>query len=322
MPSKRPFEVHDAPHPNRFPGVDLDALRAFVSVACHASFNDAAIELHLSAPALTRRIKRLEAVLDLTLFERTTRSVALTTSGELLLPRAQGVLRELDASLQLVTEATRIRTGQLTLACIPTAAKFLLPSIIGSYHHRRPEVRLRLIESDLTTVLRRVLDGDAEFGIAFLVDDTPEFAIDALLEEPYVLACPPDHPLAAHEHVAWRELRPWPLIVSGTTSGNRRMLDAALRDIDWKPERLIEIEHLTTSLGLVEAGLGISIIPRCAAPREAQTRLAIRPLIEPSVARVLGLIRRRDAPLSPVARDFRLAMRRMAPLKPSAVGWY
>lgn len=322
MLSKRPSAAHDLPHLNRFPGVDLDALRAFVSVACHASFNDAAIDLHLSPPALTRRIKRLEAALDLTLFERTTRSVALTASGELLLPRAQGVLRELDASLQLVTEATRLHTGQLTLACIPTAAKFVLPNIIGSYHRRRPDVRLRLIEADLATVTRRVIDGDAEFGIAFLVDDTPELALDPLLEDPYVLACPPDHPLAAHEHVAWRELRPWPLIVSGTTSGNRLMLDAALRDIDWKPDQLIEIEHLTTSLGLVEAGLGISIIPRCSAPREAQTRLAIRPLVEPSVARVLGLIRRRDAPLSPLARDFRLAMRRMAPLEPSAVGWY
>ena len=302
---------------NRFPGVDLDALRAFVAVASHASFNDAAIELSLSASALTRRIKRLEEALDLMLFERTTRTVALTSSGELLLPRAQSVLRELDASLQLVTQATRIRTGQLTIACIPTVAKFLLPKIVGSYHRRRPEVRLRLLETDLATVARRVADGDAEFGIAFLVNETPDLVIDELLVDPYVLACPADHPLAKSEHVAWRELRPWPLIVSGTTSGNRRMLDAALRDIDWRPDRLIEIEHLTTSLGLVEAGLGISIIPRCAAPRDAQSRIAIRPLVEPTVARTIGLIRRRDAVLSAIARDFRLALRRMAPLDPS-----
>lgn len=302
---------------NRFPGVDLDALRAFVAVATHASFNDAAIELCLSASALTRRIKRLEEVLDLSLFERTTRTVSLTSSGALLLPRAQSVLRELDAALQLVTEATRIRSGQLTIACIPTVAKFLLPKIVGDYHRRRPEVRLRLIEADLATVARRVVDGDAEFGIAFLVSETPELEIDELLVDPYVLACPADHALARSEHVAWRELRPWPLIVSGTTSGNRRMLDAALRDIDWRPDRLIEIEHLTTSLGLVEAGLGISIIPRCAVPRDAQSRIAIRPLVEPTVARTIGLIRRRDAALSAVARDFRLALRRMAPLDPA-----
>ncbi|WP_345816460.1 LysR family transcriptional regulator [Paraburkholderia sp. PREW-6R] len=302
---------------NRFPGVDLDALRAFVSVASHASFNDAALELHLSPSALTRRIKRLEDALDTLLFERTTRHVALTSSGVLLLPRAQGVLRELDASLQLVCEATRIRTGQLTIACIPTAAKFMLPKIVGHYHKRRPEVRLRLIEADLATVVQRVTTGDAEFGIAFLVNESPELDIDALLVDPYVLACPVDHPLAASEHVTWPELRPWPLIVSGTTSGNRRMLDAALRDIDWRPDRLIEIEHLTTSLGLVEAGLGISIIPRCAAPRDTHARIAIRPLVNPTVARTIGLIRRRDAALSSIARDFRLALRRMAPFDSS-----
>jgi DNA-binding transcriptional LysR family regulator len=286
---------------NRFPGVDLDALRAFVAVASHASFNDAAIELNLSGSALTRRIKRLEEALDVMLFERTTRNVALTASGELLLPRAQGVLRELDASLELVTEATRMRAGQLTIACIPTAAKFMLPGIVSSFHRRRPEVRLRLIEANLATVMQRVANGDAEFGIAFLVNESPDLDIDELLVDPYVLACPADHPLAAGEHVAWRELRPWPLIVSGSSSGNRRMLDAALRDIDWRPERLIEIEHLTTSLGLVEAGLGISIIPRCAVPREAGARIAIRP----------------DAVLSPIARDFRLTLRRMAPVDPS-----
>ncbi|MFM0220880.1 LysR family transcriptional regulator [Paraburkholderia dipogonis] len=302
---------------NRFPGVDLDALRAFVAVASHASFNDAAIELNLSASALTRRIKRLEEALDAMLFERTTRTVALTSSGELLLPRAQGVLRELDASLELVSEATRIRTGQLTIACIPTVAKFMLPKIVSSYHRRRPEVRLRLIEANLATVVQRVAIGEAEFGIAFLVNESPELAIDELLVDPYVLACPSDHPLAASEHVTWPELRPWPLIVSGTSSGNRRMLDAALRDIDWRPDRLIEIEHLTTSLGLVEAGLGISIIPRCAAPRDAHARIAIRPLVDPTVARTIGLIRRRDAALSSVARDFRLALRRMAPFDPS-----
>ncbi|MFM0056023.1 LysR family transcriptional regulator [Paraburkholderia phytofirmans] len=302
---------------NRFPGVDLDALRAFVAVASHASFNDAAIELNLSASALTRRIKRLEEALDTMLFERTTRTVALTSSGELLLPRAQGVLRELDASLELVSEATRIRTGQLTIACIPTVAKFMLPKIVSSYHKRRPEVRLRLIEANLATVVQRVALGEAEFGIAFLVNESPELEIDELLVDPYVLACPVDHPLAASEHVTWPELRPWPLIVSGTSSGNRRMLDAALRDIDWRPDRLIEIEHLTTSLGLVEAGLGISIIPRCAAPRDAHARIAIRPLVDPTVARTIGLIRRRDAALSSIARDFRLALRRMAPFDPS-----
>ncbi|WP_144107459.1 LysR family transcriptional regulator [Paraburkholderia sp. BCC1886] len=304
---------------SRFASVDLDLLRAFVAVASHVSFNDAAIELSVSASALTRRIKRLEDSLDVMLFERTTRSVALTASGDLLLPRAQAVLRDLEAALEVVSAATRIRTGQLTIACIPTVAKFMLPKIVGSYHRRRPEVRLRLIEADLATVVQRVTNGDAEFGIAFLVNDSPELALDELLVDPYVLACPADHPLAANAHVSWPELRPWPLIVSGTSSGNRRMLDAALRDIDWRPDRLIEIEHLTTSLGLVEAGLGISIIPRCAVPRDANSRIAIRPLVGPTVARTIGLIRRRDVALSPIARDFRLALRRMAPFDPTVL---
>ncbi len=83
-------------------------------------------------------------------------------------------------------------------------------------------MRLRLIEANLATVMQRVANGDAEFGIAFLVNESPDLDIDELLVDPYMLACPADHPLAAGEHVAWRELRPWPLIVSGSSSGNRR----------------------------------------------------------------------------------------------------
>ncbi|SAL49960.1 LysR family transcriptional regulator [Caballeronia sordidicola] len=282
------------------------------SRACDALVRVSA-ELALSASALTRRIKRLEDALDVALFERTTRSVALTASGEVFLPRAQQVLQDLDASIRLLTESMHDRTGTLTIACIPTVAKHMLPGIVGEYHRRRPEVRLRLIEASLAAVMERVAAGDAEFGIAFLVNETPELTIDDLVVDPYVLACPKDHPLAARETVAWRELRPWPLIVSGSASGNRRMLDAALRDIDWRPDRLIEIEHLTTSLGLVEAGLGISIIPQCAVPRNAEARISVRPLIDPTVARTLGLIRRRGTKLSAVARDFRVTLRRITP---------
>jgi len=303
----------------RFPGVDLDALRAFVAVASHVSFGHAASELGLSASALTRRIKRLEDALDMALFERTTRNVALTCSGELLLPLAREVLNKLDAALQLVTDTAGIQSGQLTIACIPTMAKLLLPRIVSLYRQRRPEVKLRLIEAGLEAVTQHIRSGAAEFGIAFLVGNPPDLEIDALLVDPYVLACPAGHPLAQGEQVMWQELRQWPLIVSGTNSGNRRMLDAALRDIDWRSEQLIEIAHLTTSLGLVEAGLGISIIPGCAVPPDAHARLAIRPLVEPTVARTIGLIRRRAASLSPVARDFRLTLRRMAPLDPVAM---
>jgi DNA-binding transcriptional LysR family regulator len=297
----------------RFSGVDLDSLRGFVAVAERETFHDAALELSISASALTRRIQRLETALGVALLERTTRRVTLTPRGQLFLPGAQRVLRELDASLHLVGESGDTRVGQIVIACIPTVTNHLLPRIIRDYRVRRPEVRIRMIEGNLAAVARNVRDGIADLGLTFQVAADPDFTFDALVTDPYCLVCPVGHPLAALRCVQWHDLKPHQLIISGRGSGNRMILDEALRSVNWQPDRPVEIEHLTTSLGLVEAGLGVSVVPQSALPGEPQSSMAIRPLVNPTVTRTIGLIRRRRTTLAPLAQHFLLAVRRMAP---------
>lgn len=296
----------------QYPGVDLDGVRGFVAVAERQTFADAALSLNISASALTRRIQRLETALGLPLLERTTRRVALTPAGQLFLPGAQRSLQELTAALRQVDEAGNTHAGQIVVACIPTVAKQLLPRIIRDYRLRRPEVRIRMIDGTVDVVARNVRDGTADLGLSFPTVPEPDFVFDPLLRDPYCLVCPSDHPLAAQASVQWQDLQPYQLIISGSGSGNRIILDQALHNINWQPERPVEIEHLTTSLGLVEAGLGISVVPQSALPADLQQRIAIRPLVNPVVARSIGLVRRRGVTLTPLAQHFLQTVRRMA----------
>ena len=301
---------------NSTPTIDLDGLRAFAEVAQRLSFFEAAEALSLSPSALTRRVKRVEAALAVELLERTTRRVALTAAGRELLPRAQAAMLAFDDCVRWAEASSRAGAEQLTIACVPSIARTLLPRLVSDFTQQRSDVRIRIVESHVAQLVRQIYDGEVDLGIGFLPSSYPGLLIDELMVDPYDLACPLGHALARRARVRWADLREQPLIVSGSGrhSGNRKVLDDALAGLAWAPTRLVEIEHLSTALGLVEAGLGITVVPRSALTPELCRQLAIRPLEAPVVSRTLGVLRRRGRTLPPAARQFRLALRRQAPI--------
>ena len=292
--------------------IDFDLLRSFVAVAQTLGFGAAAERLGVSRPALTRRVQRLERVVGSPLLERSTRHVALTAAGRLLLPRAVQIIRDLDAAAQEIQDHARDRAEHLTLASLPTITAHLLPRIIREFRLQWPGIHLRVIECGAAAVVQHLREGAAELGFTFRGGAETGFAFEPIAVDPYCLVMPPGHPLARQASVAWRELKPHALITAGAQSGNMLLLDEALRGVDWRPDTAYEIDHLTTSIGLVEAGLGIAVVPRTAVPPEPHAALEVRPLIEPEVARTLGLFRRRHEALSRVAQHFLLTARRAA----------
>ncbi|ANN70624.1 LysR substrate-binding domain-containing protein [Bordetella bronchialis] len=237
----------------------------------------------------------------------------LTPVGELLLPRARRILGDPEEALAAIDGELASRNGQLSLGCIPTATRLLLPHILRAFHERRPRTRLRIVEGNVASVAAAVRDGTVDFGVTLQPAVADGLAFDPLLTEPFLLACPGDHPLAAQPRVSWNDLRPYRLIVSEPGSGNRAVLEQALRKWRWQRDHLVEIDHLTRSLGLVEAGIGISVVPLSALPDMPGARLAIRALDGPRVTRTLGLLRRRSIPLGAVAQQFWRAVRQLAP---------
>ena len=293
-------------------GVDLDALRSFVLVAERQSFHEAAVALGVSPAALSRRIQRLEAALGCQLLERSTRVVALSAAGRRFLPRAVHVIDALAEAVAELQLAARSEASQLTLACLPSMTHHLLPRIIRDFRSRFPEIHLRVNECGASAVVQAVREGAAAFGFTFRAGPDGDLAFEPIMTDPYCLVLPPEHVLAARTEVAWSELRHHRLITAGQQSGNMKLLEQALRGIAWRPETAYEIDHLTTSLGLVSAGLGIAVLPRAAMPPQGMASVAIRSLVAPAVSRTLGLYRRRGRKLPRIGQQFLMAVRRTA----------
>lgn len=279
-------------------------LRAFVSVIELEGFHRAAETLNISQPALSRRIQKLEAAVGATLLERTTRRVTLTSAGRELLPLVRRMLDEFDSSLFAMGDIGGRRSGQITLACVPTAAFYFLPSVIGRFNEQFPNIRFRILDLSANEGLESVARGEVEFGINLLGASDPELIFEPLLEDPFVLACRRDHPLAQKDILEWSDLEGQPLVAVSRTSGNRMLLDASLVRAGVRLSWSYEVTHLSTSLGLVEAGLGISVLPKLATPQGEHPIIVTRPIQSPQVSRTIGVVRRRGGRLAPAAERF------------------
>ncbi|MGN8019254.1 LysR substrate-binding domain-containing protein [Phyllobacterium sp. 22229] len=279
-------------------------LRAFLSVVELESFHRAAEALNLSQPALSRRIQKLEATIGAPLLERTTRHVSATAVGSELIPLVQRMLEEFDGSLFAVRDIGAQRSGLVTIACLPTAAFYFLPTVIKQFNAEYPHIRFRILDLPATDGLLAVARGEVEFGINIMGAADPDLIFDRLIEDPFVLAARKDHPLASKSELGWEDLTPYPLITVHRSSGNRTLLDAALAKSNLKLRWFYEVTHLSTSLGLVEAGLGISVLPKLATPQEEHPFLVTRPIRNPEISRTIGVVRRRGGTLSPAAERF------------------
>jgi len=279
-------------------------LRAFQAVVDLESFHRAAEALNISQPALTRRIQKLEQSIGAPLLDRTTRHVAATATGQELLPLVRRMLEEFDGSLFALKDGGSQRRGLITMACVPTAAFYFLPTVIKKFGADYPHIRLRIRDLTANEGLQAVARGEVEFGINLMGNSDPDLSFEPLIDDPFVLAMRKDHPLAAHEELNWGQLDGYPLVVVDRSSGNRALLDGALAKHNLRLNWFYEVTHLNTSLGLVEAGLGISVLPRLATPQEEHPYLVSRPIVDPVVTRTIGIVRRRGAQLSPAAEKF------------------
>lgn len=283
-------------------GIDLDGLRGFVAIADVGTFHEAAASLAVSQSALTRRIQKLEDSLGIALFERTTRRIALTNVGREFLPKAKRLITDLDLSLLSIRDIAERRMGRVTVACVPSVAYYFIPAALRSFNALFPQIRVRLIEDAANDVLQRVLDGEADLGVTFLGMAEEDIDFTAVTRDPFVLACRHDHPLAAQSTVRWADLSPYRFITAGRSSGNRLLLDRALGQSSWQPKAFYEVRHLPSSLGLVEAGLGIVALPRMSLPPEPHPTIVTRPLRDPEIVRTMGVVRRRRTGLAPAAQ--------------------
>ncbi|WP_183167404.1 LysR family transcriptional regulator [Azomonas macrocytogenes] len=282
---------------------DLNDLQAFRAVAEQGSFRKAAEVIRISQPALSRRIEKLEDALGVKLFERTTRRVSLTIVGRAFAPRAERLLNDLDDALLGISDVASSRMGQVTIACVPSAAYYFMPGVIAQYHKLYPRIRIKVLDAGANDVRGAVINGEADLGLSFSGNLDNELEFEGLVQERYVAACRRDHPLAGRSDVSWNEFYTYDYMSVDKSSGNRFVLDQALMHLTPSKPSICETRHITTMLGMVETGLGIAAVPAMAMPAHNHPVLTSVPLIDPPVVRDIGLIKRRGRTLIPAALE-------------------
>jgi DNA-binding transcriptional LysR family regulator len=281
--------------------IDLAALKAFLAVADLGSFVSASHALHLSQSALSRRIDKLESALGVRLFDRTTRRVELTTFGRGFVPRARNVLNELESALLGMEYVAERLSGEVTIACVPSAVAYFLPGVIRPFHERYPRIRLRIKDESSSEVLTTVERGEADFGITYIGTQDADISFFPLITEHFVVAMRRDHEWATRKTLSWADLSACDYISLAQGSGNRFLIDQALAQHTERPRWYCEVQHVTALVSLVEAGLGVGVVPQLAMPPDNHPALVSVPLLDPEVTRVLGLIVRRGRQMSPAA---------------------
>jgi DNA-binding transcriptional LysR family regulator len=288
----------------------LDQLRTFVLAAEHGGLTGASDLLNRSLPALSRRVTLLEQELGVPLLERRGRRLALTLAGHELLPHARRVLDDLDEAVLLLKQAgTRLR-GSVSVACIPSGVR-LVARAIAAFGRDHPGVSVQLLDQPTSGVMDSVAQGVAEIGFALADVAHPKVTFERLVVDRFHLVAPRAHPLAARRSVTWAALRGERVIGFSRRSGNRLLLERALARAGKALRPAIEVEHMLSALDLVQAGAGVSVLPRLAVPR-TPPGLAVVPLTDPVVTRDAGLLRPRGGTLSAPARAMAAAISRAA----------
>lgn len=280
--------------------VSLRQLRVFLAVAELGNFSRAGDQIGLTQPAISRAIVELESQLGLKLLDRTTRAVVLTDAGQSLKTRIGRVLEDLDQTLLDVAGLVQARAGKVRVASSPTLSAQLMPACIALCETQSPGIQFILLDRIQQDVLASVRNGEVDFGVVIEPPSAEDLYCEVVMTDPFVLVAPPAHPLAGKRSVRWTTLHGHPLVLLDHASGSRRLIDEALLRHGASCPVKQELGHPTTVFRMVEAGIGISVMPALSVPAAGLAGLAVRPLT-PTIERQIMLVRRRNREPGPLA---------------------
>ena len=253
--------------------MEIHQLRYFCAVARTGSFTKAAELEQIAQPSLSQQIQKLETGLGAPLFDRRGRAVRLTQCGELLLPQAQAVLRQLtDAKASVQELATGVR-GRLTVGSIPTIMPYWLAPRVREFSMRYPDVELRLVENITRRLVEGLQSGRIDVAVLALPVQAPDLVCAVLFKDPIRLALPPDHDLCVRPEVSLAAVKSERLLILREGHCFRENALTACRRARFEPSAVFESDQLASVYALVEAGFGVSLVPAMSISGAGKCRL-------------------------------------------------
>jgi DNA-binding transcriptional LysR family regulator len=286
--------------------LELAQLEAFLQVAHHRSFSRAAEALFLTQPSVTARIQSLEREIGERLFERTGRSVTLTDAGHAFIPHAQRALTAVQEGTDAIEAVRHGDIGSIRIGASSSIATYVLPGILKHFRETRPRVHVHISTGTSEDIIERLLSGELHVAIVRLTQH-PEVESVHLYNDDLSLVVAPDHPFASKGRVTVAEAGREPFLFFERSSSYHSLIYSMFLRVGVVPESVMELDSMETTKHMVEAGIGIAILPVVSIERESRngtlTRVDIRDMEQPSY-REVGVHVLRNRIMAPPLRDF------------------
>jgi len=286
--------------------LELAQLEAFLQVAHHRSFSRAAEALFLTQPSVTARIQSLEREIGERLFERTGRSVTLTDAGHAFMPHAQRALTAVQEGTDAIEAVRHGDVGSIRIGSSSTIGAYILPAILRRFRDERPRVHVHLRSGTSEEVIEDLVAGEVNVGICRLTQH-PEVESLHLFNDDLALVVSPRHPFAAKGRVTVAEAGREPFLFFERSSSYHSLVYSMFLRAGVVPESVMELDSMETTKHMVEAGLGVSILPVVSVQRELEAgqlkEVGIRDMEQPT-QREVGVHVLRNRILAPPLIDF------------------
>ncbi|MFT4713166.1 MAG: DNA-binding transcriptional LysR family regulator [Candidatus Azotimanducaceae bacterium] len=281
--------------------IDLEGIKAFIAVAETRSFSMAAGRLHLTQPAVSKRIALLESQMKVRLFDRIGRTVNLTEAGRELAPRARHILTSIEDTHRAISNLSGEVTGQLALATSHHIGLWRLPNILRRYTELYPQVNLDLRFMDSEVAHEQIVQGNLELGVITLAPTQHNrLTSTRLWVDELKFVCSPEHPLASSNEITLETLSRFPAILPDMSTFTGRIVKQLFETESLSLNVSMSTNYLETIKMLIGVGLGWSVLPK--SMLDSSLQILNLPGVE--IHRDLGVIHHVQRTLSNAANSF------------------
>ncbi|MEW2568009.1 LysR family transcriptional regulator [Streptomyces sp. NPDC057621] len=245
--------------------MEIRQLRYFIAVAEELSFTRAAVRLFAAQSTVSAAVRALEEDLRVSLFERSTRAVALSAAGAVFLPEAKSVVAAAERAREVVGEASRSLRGSLRIGTMTRITALDLPRLVGAFRQRHPlvDIQIQVSSSGAGGIAEDVRRGRLDMGVVALASsEANDLDLRPFATIVYVAVLPADHPLARREHIVLKDLVDENFVEAASGFGTRTAMDRAFRELGVTRRVSVEITDIASAASYVRAVGGAAVIPR------------------------------------------------------------
>ncbi|WP_235549430.1 MULTISPECIES: LysR family transcriptional regulator [unclassified Paenibacillus] len=283
-------------------GLEFRQLEYFIAVCEELHFTRAAEKIGISQPALSQQIRSLEDELNIPLFDRIGKKIAITEAGSILLEQSRDVLRSLKNVNEFIGELHNLQRGTLIVGVLPSDLDYRISKMLIDFYHEFPKIKLRIVSS--VEIVEQVLSNEVDIGIGIMPQPDDRLVRIPLCREEYVLAVSENHVLAGRPSIDIDELRHIETVMPPKGMIGRELVDDFCREYGFELTTIMETTSPTSIINLIRASIGATILPRPLIQSINAPDLRCIHISKKAPSRNIGVIHRSDRFLGQAAKAF------------------